>query len=345
MKMKRFTFFVLLLAIALIATACGGGGGGGNQSAPAPSNEQGGQTEAPKQEASGGTVELILGTGSTGGTYYPLGGEMANVFNKNIEGVNITSTASAASVENLAKIGTGEFDLGMTVHLPALDAYNGTGEFEGRPVKNFAFIGHIYPEVLQIVVLESSGIQSIADLQGKRVATGPGGSATSVVSEIILNAYGVTDYTAFSEGFGAAKDQVQDGNIDASIGILGLPAASIQELQAATGEAKILEITGPELDQIVEESGYFEFVIPAGTYEWINEDITTISAYAILVANTDTVDDELAYQLAKVMIENAHENTHAQAVHMTKENALNGSEGLPIHPGAERYYKEIGLLP
>lgn len=343
MKMKRFTLLALLLAVTLIVTACGGGGGN-NQTAPSPSNGSGGQTETPKQEPSGGTLELILGTGSTGGTYYPLGGEMANVFNKNIDGINVTSTASAASVENLAKIGTGEFDLGMTVHLPALDAYNGTGEFEGRAVTNFAFIGHIYPEVLQIVTLESSGIETIADLQGKRVATGPGGSATAVVSDIILNAYGVTDYTAFNEGFGAAKDQVQDGNIDASIGILGLPAASIQELQAATGEAKILEITGSELEQIVNESGYFEYVIPAGTYEWINEDLTTISAYAILVANTDTVDDELAYQLAKVMVENSHENTHAQAVYMTKENALNGSEGLPIHPGAERYYKEIGLL-
>lgn len=348
--MKRLTLLFLLLSVALIVAACGGGGGSSEPAPATPSNEAGGEQSseapAPAEQPSGQTLELVLGTGSTGGTYYPLGGEMANVFNNNIDGVNVTATASGASIENLAKIGSGEFDLGMTVHLPAQDAFNGEGEFEGRPVENFAFIGHIYPEVLQIVVRESSGIESVADLRGKKVAIGPTGSASAVASQIILDAYGIgDDYTAYSEGFGDAKDKVQDGTIDASIGILGLPASSIQELQAATGDAKILEISGPELAEITSKSGYGELVIPAGTYEWINEDVTTISAYAVLVANTDTIDDDLAYQLAKVMVENSNENTHAQAVYMTKENALNGADGLPIHPGAERYYKEIGLLP
>lgn len=339
MKKNRLSLLVLLLSVALIVAACGGG-----TTEPAPADEPKDDQQA--EQPSGETLELVLGTGSTGGTYYPLGGEMANVFNNNIEGINVTSTASAASIENLAKIGSGEFDLGMTVHLPAQDAYNGAGEFEGRKVDNFGFIGHIYPEVLQIVVRGDSGIESVADLKGKKIATGPGGSATAVVSQVILEAYGIEegDFTAFAEGFGAAKDRVQDGTIDASFGILGLPASSIAELQAATGDAKILEITGSELETITEKSGYGALTIPAGTYEWIDEDVQTISAYAILVGSLDTISDDLAYELAKVSIENADQNTHAQSAYMTKENALNGSEGLPFHPGAERYYKEIGLL-
>jgi len=349
MKMKRWASFVAVLTLAL-TTACGGGA---STSTPAPSQpkEQGSEQKpaekpAEKPADSGKKQEMILGTGSTGGTYYPLGGEIAALWSKNVEGVNVTSTASAASIENLAKIGSGEFDLGMTVHLPARDAVNGEGEFAGHKITNFGFIGHVYPEVLQILVREESGINTIADLKGKRIAVGPGGSATAVLSKIILEAYGVKEgeYEAFSEGFGAAKDRVQDGTIDASFGILGVPASSIAELNAATKDAKILEITGPELDQIVEKSGYGAFTIPAGTYEWINKDIHTISAYAIMVASLDKVSEEQAYNLTKTMIEKSGEVTHAQAKYMTKENALNGSDGLPFHPGAEKYYKEIGLI-
>src|SRR5690606_33824418 len=111
------------------------------------------------------TADLLLGTGSQGGTYFGLGSEMANVWNNNIDEVNVTSTESGASVENLAKISNGEFDLGLTVNLPAYDALAGTGEFEGRKVENFAFLAHIYPEVMQIITRESTGINSIEDLK------------------------------------------------------------------------------------------------------------------------------------------------------------------------------------
>ncbi|WP_019122204.1 TAXI family TRAP transporter solute-binding subunit [Brevibacillus massiliensis] len=348
MNKRILTLLALLLSLALVLAACGGGGTGNSQ----PAGESGGQQGEKQQpaqtpQASGTKQELVLGTGSTGGTYYPLGGEMANVWNKNIESVNITATATGASVENLVKIGTGELDLGMAVHKTALEAYNGEGDFKDHKVTNFGFIGHIYPEVVQILVRENSGINSIADLKGKRIAIGPGGSTTNTISKVILEAYGIKegDYTSFSEGFGAAKDRLQDGTIDASFGILGAPASSIAELQAATKDAKLLQITGSELAAITEKTGYTEYAIPAGTYEWIKEDIHTISAFAILVGSMDKISDDLAYQLAKVMIEKADQNTHAQAVSMTKENALNGSQGLPMHPGAEKYYKEIGLLP
>lgn len=333
--LKKYSFLTLLLALVLVIAACSSDNTNGDDKDD--SDEGTGNTE---------TVDLLMGTGSQGGTYFPLGAEMANVWNNNIENVNVTSTESGASVENLAKISNGEFDLGMTVNLPAYNALNGTGDFEGKKVENFAFIGHIYPEVLQIITRESTGVETIADLKGKRIAIGPPGSGTQAATKAVLAAYGINDgdYEAYQEGFGDAKSKLQDGTIDASFGLLGLPDAGIDELQASVKDVKFLEVTGDELAKVEESSGYTGYTIKAGSYEWLKEDANVVSAYAVLVANTDTVDDELAYQLAKVMIEKASENTHAQSAHMTKENALSGLGDLPIHPGAEKYYKEIGIL-
>lgn len=327
--MKKNILVSLLIAFSVIfAAACTDG------------NEQAANNKGEDKQ-----VDLLMGTGSQGGTYFPLGAEMANVWNKNIEQVNVTSTESGASVENLAKISNGEFDLGMTVNLPAYTAYEGSGDFDGKKVENFAFIGHIYPEVLQIITRESANINSIADLKGKRVAIGPPGSGTQVAVKLVLESYGLKegDYDAYQEGFGDAKSKLQDGTIEASFGLLGLPDAGIDELQASVKDVKLLNIDTDKLDHIEKNSGYSSYIIKAGSYEWQKDDVQVVSAFAVLVANTDTVDDDLAYELAKVMVENASENTHPQAKHMTKENALNGVGDLPIHPGAEKYYKEIGL--
>lgn len=178
-----------------------------------------------------------------------------------------------------------------------------------------------------------------------KIAIGPPGSGTSTVSKIIFDAYGIEegDYTEFQEGFGDAADGIKDGNIDISIGLLGLPAGSVVDLQASTGDVVLLGLSDEAVNYIEENSGYLEYTIPADSYDFLEDDVKTITAYAVLVANTDTVDDDLAYELARTTIEHADENTHAQAEGMTLENALNGANDLPIHPGAKRYYEEQGL--
>lgn len=332
MHKKKVSLLSLLLVMFLvIAAGCSGG------------EKSSGED---KSTSGGKTVDLLMGTGSQGGTYYPLGAEMANVWNKNIDNVNVTATESGASVENLAKISNNKFDLGMTVNLPAYDALNGEGDFKGHKVENFAFIGHIYPEVLQIVTRERTGIESIADLKGKRIAIGPPGSGTQAATKAVLSAHGIEDgdYIAYQEGFGDAKAKLQDGTIDASFGLLGLPDSGIDELQATTGDVKFLEVTGEQLKEVEKTSGYTSYTIKANSYEWYDKEVHTVSAYAVLVANTNSVDDDLAYELAKVMVEKTDQNTHAQSAHMTKENALNGLGDMPLHPGAEKYYEEIGLL-
>lgn len=147
MKKKKWSVLAIIaLGVILILSAC------------SDSDSSGGD---------GGEKDLVMGTGSQGGTYFGLGSEMANVWNNNIENINVTATESGASIENLGKIASGDFDLGMTVNLPAYNALEGVGEFEGKKVENFAFIGHIYPEVLQVITRESTGVNSIEDLKGK----------------------------------------------------------------------------------------------------------------------------------------------------------------------------------
>src|SRR5699024_2875160 len=150
-----------------------------------------------------------MGTGSVGGTYYPLGGEIATMLTKNadVKDLNVSAVETGASVENMAKIGAGKLQLAMTINGTAREAYDGAGEFDGKTVDNFGFIGQIYPEVLHVVTLESSGIESISDLKGKKVAIGPPGSGTSIIAQKTLAAYGIEkgDYDAQQEDFGDAS--------------------------------------------------------------------------------------------------------------------------------------------
>ncbi|HLR64699.1 MAG TPA: TAXI family TRAP transporter solute-binding subunit [Pseudogracilibacillus sp.] len=178
-----------------------------------------------------------------------------------------------------------------------------------------------------------------------KIAIGPAGSATNNVSKIILEAYGIgdDDYQTYEEGFGDAADLLQDNNIDVSFGVLGLPAGNIESLEASTGDVVMLGISDEAIENIESTSDYKRYTIPAGSYDFLEEDVETVAAFAVMVANTDTVDDELAYELARIMVEHADEVTHEQGKMLTLENALDGAEGLPIHPGAKKYYEEQGL--
>ena len=178
---------------------------------------------------------------------------------------------------------------------------------------------------------------------GAKIAIGPSGSETNNISKAILEAYDIDNYEEFLEGFGDAATQVQDGNIEVSFGVLGLPASSIAELHSQTGDVTMLSISDEVVAEIEQNTTYQGYTIPQDSYDFLEEDVQTVAAFAILVGNTDTISEELGYELAKLMAENSDEITHAQGRQMTIENALNGADGLPLHPGAARYYEEQGL--
>ncbi|MDG5789196.1 TAXI family TRAP transporter solute-binding subunit [Evansella sp. AB-P1] len=342
MSKKLYSMFALLLTAILFLAACGDGNNNNNDDVAGNNNNN--DNDAADEVNIG---NLQLGTGGTGGTYYPLGGEMATVITNNIEGYDgfdLSAVSSGASVDNLVMIRDGEVALGMTVHIPAIDSLTGDGDFHGVPVENFGFMGHIYPEVMQIITPAGSGIETIGDLAGKNVAIGPPGSGTQALAKLILEAYGLEDgdYTAFEENFGDAADRIQDGNLDASFGLLGLPASSIEGL-ALNRDIRMIPITPEGLAYVEENSGYEGMTIPSDSYSFLDEDIQAITAYAILVGSTDLIDEDLGYAITKALFENRDQISHDQGAHLTKENALLGSEGLPMHPGAERYFQEEGL--
>ncbi|OYD23883.1 TAXI family TRAP transporter solute-binding subunit [Oceanimonas baumannii] len=201
--------------------------------------------------------------------------------------------------------------------------------------------------ILATSLLSLTAVLSGCDTAASKanIAIGPAASTTQKVSKMVLSAYGVEegDFNAYQERFGDALDGVQDGNIDISMGIMGLPAGSIESLQAASGDVVMLGLSDEVVEKIEGSSDYRRFIIDKASYKFLDEDVQTIAAFAILMANTSTISEEMGYQLAKVMYDHADQVTHSQAKFLTLEHALNGGDALKIHPGAKRFYEEKGL--
>src|SRR5699024_4822065 len=310
-----------------------------------------GQGSSGGSDSSGDSAEpmtnLTMGTGSVGGVYYPLGGEMANLFTDNIdvEGFDVSSVESGASVENIAKVQSGDYQLGIAQNTTLINAVNQKGEFEGKTTDKVGVIGSLYPEALQVVTLESTGIESIEELKGKKVAIGPPGGATREAAELVLSAYGIEkgDYEAYEEGFGDAKSKLQNGTIDASFAVVGVPSSTTDELANATGEVKFLDIEGDALQKVLDNSQYEAYTVEPGTYEWQEEPAETITAMALLLGSTEQVSEDLAYKMTKTLYEKSDEMTIEQASLITQDNAMTGVGELPLHPGTEKYFKEVGI--
>lgn len=323
----------------MILSACGDSGKG---------SSGGGDDGGDSGDSANPKTNLTMGTGSVGGVYYPLGGEMANLWKDNIDvdGFDVSSVESGASVENIAKIQSGDFQLGIAQNTTMINAVEETGEFKGKTTDKVAVIGSLYPEALQVVTLDSTGIEKIEDLKGKKVAIGPPGGATREAAELVLRAYGIEegDFEAYEEGFGDAKSKLQNGTIDASFAVVGVPSSTTDELAASTNEVKFLDIEGDALKEVTDKSQYEAYTVEPGTYDWQKEPVQTVTAMALLLGSTEQISEDLAYQLTKTLYEKSGDMTIEQAKLITKENAMIGVGDLPLHPGTEKYFKEAGIL-
>jgi TRAP transporter TAXI family solute receptor len=314
---------------------------GGNED-----NGDGGEGTEPAQGGEGDFVtELTFGTGGAAGTYYPLGSEYANIFEDNIEGVTVNAIETGASVENLGQIFQEQMQLGLTQNDTAIAAVNGEGDFEGAQVDNIGWMGKLYPEAAHIITIEGNGVESVEDLEGKRVAVGPPGSGTRAVSDAILAAHGIEegDYEAFEEEFGDAQGLLQDGNLDASIFVIGTPSGALNEL-AATNDVALVSVEQSVADEIAADSNFEAYTLSADTYDFLEEDVTTLSVFAALVGSTTQISPELGYEITKAVYENAGDITLPQGDIITIEEALVGQGDVPLHPGAEQYFEEQGVL-
>ena len=295
-----------------------------------------------------GQGSLSIATGGTGGVYYPTGGAYAEIINNHLDGYTAAAEVTGASVENAGLIARGDSDIALALADTVLQAYTGTGRFggEGQPpqLPNLRALGVAYANAVQLVTLEGSGIESLADLVGKRVSTGSPGSGTEVSAMSILNANGIT-YDDFDEqrlNFNETAAALRDGQIDAGFWSVGPPTSSILDL-ATTRDIVLVQIVGDELANGLTGSDVFtEYSIPAGTYPGVDYDVTTIGTPNVILVAAE-MDEQLAYDFLDALYSNIDDviAVHPSANATTPELALSASP-IPLHPGAVRYYQDQG---
>ena len=290
---------------------------------------------------------ISIATGGTGGVYYPYGGGVAKVLNENLPGVRATAEVTAASVDNLKLIRDGRADVAFTLADTLADAVKGAGAFQDRPV-NAAGIAVLYSNYTHLVVLASSGIQSVPDLRGKVVSTGSPGSGTEVIAFRVLRAAGLDpDKDLRRQGLGASEsaEALKDAKVDAFFWSGGLPTAAIQDLSHTPGISIRLLPTLSLLTTLNRDHGplYFPLDIPPGAYPGVQTAVPVVGVANVLVVNRSMADD-LAYDITRLLFEKQAELAaiHPEARNLSLQSATKGSPA-EFHPGAMRYYREKGV--
>ena len=289
-----------------------------------------------------------IGTGGTAGTYYPVGGMIANAVSQPGK-IIVTAQASNGSVANVNGIAGGSLESGFSQSDVATWAQTGTGIYEGKPsVPGLRLIANLYPESIHVVVKKGSGIKSIADLKGKRVALDEPGSGTLVDAKLILGAYGLKESDIQPQYIkpNQAGDKMKDGALDAFFFVGGAPAGAIAELASSGTGIELLPISGAQSEALRKSSPFFAVDnIAADTYKGVPA-VRTLSVGAQWVTS-DKADANTVYEITKALFSDSTQKAlqagHAKGKLITKENAVKGA-GIPFHPGAEKYYKEVGLL-
>lgn len=304
---------------------------------------------------------FTIGTGGTAYTYYPVGGVIANAISRppgsrpcdeggscGVDGLIASAVSSRGSVDNINAIVSGLRNSGFAQSDVAYWAYTGTGTMEGQPpAENLRTIAALFEEHIHLVARADGEIDSVADLEGKRVSLDEPGSGTYVDAGLILEANGlsVDDVSAEALKGNAASDALRNGRIDAFFVVAGYPTGSLVELASAE-DIKLVPISGDGADALTEEYGFFaQSNIPAGTYEGV-EETATVAVGAQWFTSADE-DEELIYQITKALWNDNSRKLldvgHAKGKTITPDTALKGL-GVPLHAGAERFYREAGLL-
>lgn len=303
---------------------------------------------------------FAVATGGTGGTYYPLGGALAQALSSKIPDLIVTAQSGNASTANLNLIRSHGIESAFVQNNTAYEAYTGTAQFKDNPVKNVRGIASLYPEVIQIVTLKSSGIKTVKDLKGKRVVPGDRGSGTAVDAENILKMADMT-FKDFGEldwlSFVGISQRMKDGQADAGFITAGIPTSSVMELTSQT-DISILNIDDKLIKKITDKWPFYAKVtIPAGTYRGQDAAVNTVAVMAQWVVDAD-IPDDIVYQLTVALWEKGTYvlqkteapsaaaimgQVHAKGKDVTLETALDGM-AIPLHPGAAKYYKEKGLI-
>ncbi len=291
---------------------------------------------------------ISIATGGTGGVYYPIGGGLANLLSKTLPGVQATAEVTGGSVDNLKLINSGGAELAFSMADAALDALNGQDKFKGTnvPVRTLMVL---YPNQMHVVTIEGTGIEKMADLKGKRVSTGSGGSATEVMAFRVIEAAGLDkDKDMKRERLGVAEsvNALKDRKIDAFFWVGGLPTAAVTDLGATPG-VKIKLIDHADLAAAMNKKYgnlYAASTIKSGVYPGQDKDNKNTVVWNILVANA-SMSDDTAYKIVQIIVDHKADlvAVHQEAKSFSVENQIKTNSPIPWHPGAVKYFTEKGV--
>ena len=319
---KVLAFMMALMMLGTLIAGCGGSG---------------------KDEKKPAAQKFInIATGGTAGTYFPLGGAIADILNKNIPGANASAQSTGASVANINLLQQGKVDLAFVQNDIAYYAANGTEMFKDKKVAGLKGIATLYPETIQIVTLDKSGITSLDQIKGKRVAVGAAGSGTEANARQILAAYGLTyqDVSVQYLSFGEASSALKDGNVDVAFVTAGHPTAAIQDI-ATQHKVVLIPVDAAKADALIAKYPFYTKVnIPAKTYTNQNTDVSAVAVRCMLVVS-EKMDAQLGYDITKAIFSNLErlKAAHAAAGAVSKSSAKDGMS-ITLNAGSEKYFKE-----
>lgn len=326
MKKNKYFLVGILLLISIALIACG--------------NEDESESSSSESDVD---KSFKIASGGTSGTYFPIAVAMSKVMSENTD-YKIESQTTGGSIANLRMIDEGEVKMLFAGAITADAGYKGEDPFK-KPIDSTRSITALYPETLQIAVPQGSGINSIEDLAGKKVAVGAPGSGTERTAKIILEAHGISydDIKPEFLGFAEAVTSMKDNAIDSAFIMAGTPTSAIVDASSSM-DIDVLSIEDDMAEKIIEQEPYLVVqTIEAGTYENINEDIVTLATPATLLVAED-VNEDTVYELTKSIFENLDklQESHVQANNISLETATEGLS-IPLHPGAIKYYEEQDL--
>ena len=333
--MKRLIAFLLALTMLFALAACTAKTETADAAAPS-------ETASNDSAASSGTTRLVLGTSTTGSTYYILGTGWADVMKSAVPGVEISIEATPGGITNMQSMRSGETDMGMTTSWLGCDVWSGTSWAEGAKYDNCLSMFPTHSSVLYIFTLADSGINSIMDLEGKAIGTGALGSTSGDAVPLLLDALGITVKSTANLSSSGICDALKDGTIDVGFGVTGVPASWMLDLETSK-DIKIIPLSEDEINTVLTAQPYWSSgVIPGGVYKNHDEDIPCITFGNFFMANKD-LDEDLVYNLVKATFENKAEIEKVDKNAAGIDVANFGFLTMPLHPGAQRYYEEIGV--
>ncbi len=288
-----------------------------------------------------------IGTAATTGAAYPIGGMMASILSREMEGCNFTAESTGGTIENARRINSGEIHVGTCANDGIYFAYHGIDKFEGEGKQKVLALANTYLTPYQIVALKDKNINCLSDLEGKKVAVGSPGSANNIKAQLFLDVFGFVDKENIEFlylDWGEASEGLIDGNCDVAMIPVGLPASSIQEL-AISHDIVLISFTPDELERLVNEVPFFsETIVPADTYNGVDYDVLTFGCGNTLAISPD-LDEDTVYNMARILFSENYEEF--QSAHQSMQGIIKeklSDTVIPLHPGAEKYYKEMGYV-